>query len=126
MDEEFEKFWKAYPRKVCRKDAFNAFRKITPSDRAVAIEAIEKHKAMWEAEGRDKAFIPHASTWLNGERWHDEIEMPHEKIPEKVIAWWASEQGVMDKGRELGVRARGGESMAEYKSRVVEAARKAA
>lgn len=124
MCEEFENFWKAYPRKVARKDAFNAFKRLTPSDRAVAIEALEKHKAVWEAECRSKEFIPHAATWLNGERFHDEIEMP--SIPEKVVAWWASEQGIMDKGRELGVRPRGGESMAEYKARVVEAARRAA
>lgn len=92
----------------------------------MALEALPKHIRFWEAEGRASSYVPYPASWIRGERWHDEIEMPHEKIPEKVIAWWASEQGIMDKGRELGVRARGGESMPEYKARVVEAARKAA
>jgi len=26
--------------------------------------------------GKDAAYIPHASTWLNGERWLDEDERP--------------------------------------------------
>lgn len=122
----FETFWSMYPRKVARKYASDCWKRLTEQQRLAAVRAIEFHAKAWAAEGRQMAVIPHASTWLNGERWEDEIEMPHERIPEKVVAWWASEQGIMDKGRELGVRARGGESMAEYKARVVEAARKAA
>jgi len=25
-------------------------------------------------EGKDKQYIPHLATWLNGERWEDEVE----------------------------------------------------
>ena len=75
--------------------------------------------------GSGKQFIPHPATWLNGSRWDDEVET-HEQIPDKAVAWWASQEGVLSKGGELGVSAARGESMQEYKARVVEAARRAA
>ena len=70
-------------------------------------------------------YIPHAGSWLHQERWEDELDLS-EQIPEKAVAWWATEQGVMAKGRELGVNPRAGESLVDYKQRVVEGARRAA
>jgi hypothetical protein len=122
----FEEFWKAYPRKVHKRAALLAFLKLTPEEAAAAIRTIGDHVKAWVREGRQRQFIPHPATWLNGGCWEDEIELTEEKPPERAIAWWASDEGVMSKGRELGVNARGGESMVEYKTRVVEAARRAA
>lgn len=126
ISDNFAEFWAKYPRKVARKYASDCWRRLTAEQRAAALKAIEFHARAWEAEGRQQSVIPHASSWLNGWRWEDEIEMPQERIPQAAVAWWASDEGVMSKGRELGVHARGGESMTQYKSRVVEAARKAA
>lgn len=88
------------------------------------MKALPTHIRYWEAQGTTKEFIPYPATWLNGARYEDEIEMP--KPPEQAVAWWASEAGILAKGRELGIHARGGESMNEFKARVVEAARRAA
>ena len=120
----FAEFYQAYPRKMARKEAERAWNRMAPEERERAVAALPNHVRYWEASNTAREFIPYPASWLNGARYDDDIEMP--SVPEKVVAWWASEKGIMDKGRELGVRPRGGESMSEYKARVVEATRKAA
>ena len=68
----FDKFWTEYPRKEKKKNTKEIW--VRKKLDAIAEKIIsdvklrkEKHKA-W-AEG----FIPHASTYLNGERWNDAI-----------------------------------------------------
>ena len=72
----FEKFWNLYLRKVGKDAALKAFKKLTESEMTLAIEKIPLHAASWKK--RDKEHIPHASTWLNGRRWEDEIQTPYE------------------------------------------------
>jgi len=71
---KFDEFWKAYPRKVAKPAALKAFNKISPSDALFAemLAALEWQRLQdqWQKDGG--AFIPHPSTWLNGERWRDE------------------------------------------------------
>jgi len=69
----FFEFWERYPRKVGRAAAIKAWCKLTPDAWAKALEVIDLHTQMWAAEGRGLDTIPHASTWLNGERWEDEV-----------------------------------------------------
>jgi len=68
-----EQFWPAYPRKTARKQAIRAFAKLRPSpvmlERILAGLERQKVSSAW----RDPLFIPHAATWLNGERWLDEV-----------------------------------------------------
>ena len=71
----FEKFWKAYPRKESKIDARKAFMKLKPDDELLdkilsAIEARKQTKA-WQGE---KRFIVLPAGWLRGERWEDEID----------------------------------------------------
>lgn len=70
---EFDQFWQLYPRKVAKKEARKAWAQIGPAERAAAIDCIEAHTRMWWAEGRSSAQLPHAATWLRGERWEDEV-----------------------------------------------------
>lgn len=68
----FDEFWFIYPRKVSKKDARRAW------DRAVKVELPDviysglKRQLEYLAS-RPIEFCPHAATWLNGERWEDEI-----------------------------------------------------
>lgn len=124
-ESDFDRFWAQYPKKVGRFGSVSFWLTLSKSDRAAALGAIARHAEFWARSGRTKQMILDPERWLRGRRWEDEIDFADE-VPTVAVAWWSSEQGVMNKGRELGVRARGGESMAEYKARVVEAARKAA
>lgn len=70
----FEAVWLAYPRKIAKKDAHRAWLKVNPKHHQAIIASIEsaKRSESWrEAGGK---YIPYLSTWLNGERWEDQIE----------------------------------------------------
>lgn len=74
--EGFEQFWKLYPKKKGRKDAVKAWAKLKPNDelRQTLITALGSHclSEDWTKDGG--RYIPNASTWLNGERWTDELK----------------------------------------------------
>lgn len=72
-EDHFEAFWRAYPRRIGKGAARNAFQKaIRKTDletMLTAIEAYVQHKPSWQD-------FCHPSTWLNQERWSDEWETP--------------------------------------------------
>jgi len=83
-DERFEQFWTVYPRKVGKGAARKAFAKIKPSEellkRMVVAVVAQSKTEMWT---KDKGqYIPNPSTWLNQERWEDEIN-PTDTKPTK-------------------------------------------
>ena len=71
-NDHFKKFWEIYPRKTAKANAQRAYlkalKKSTPQCIFASVLAHTKSK-QWQ----DKQYIPHAATWLNGERWEDEI-----------------------------------------------------
>ena len=69
----FDGFWEKYPRKVAKKEAMKAWAKMDAGQRRAAIETIDSHSWVWANEGRGSRTVPHAATWLNGERWEDEV-----------------------------------------------------
>lgn len=120
----FDSFWQQYPRKVAKFMAELAWNKLSTEDQATAMEAIPVHVAYWKAINQEKHFIPHASTWLNQQRFHDEIDMPQPKVAE--VAWWGSEQLILAKGRDMNLEPRPGESIHEFKGRIASKIREAA
>ena len=71
--DKFEEFWKEYPKKVGKREANRAFKKVNVPVETL-LEAIrqQKRSAMWTKEnGR---FIPNPATWLNQGRWEDQVE----------------------------------------------------
>jgi hypothetical protein len=79
----FETFWRAYPRKVGRGLAEEAFAKVGGVgllDRIIpAIEA-QRKAPDWTKDGGQ--FIPHPTTWLNQKRWEDDL-VPSIKRPNR-------------------------------------------
>lgn len=76
--DEFEKFWKTYPRKVGKAEAAKAFTKLLKGGQVDANQltaAAQAHAQAWQQSGTSQEFIPHASTWLNKGRWSDEPEV---------------------------------------------------
>lgn len=73
----FDAFWVEYPRKDGKAAAVKAWPKACKKLEAPRLVAAAKYwTGLWAAAGFEKSFIPHASTWLNGERWNDEPPMP--------------------------------------------------
>lgn len=70
----FEKFWEVYPRKVGKKAALRAYSKLKPDTDTLTniLTAVsEQSKTLWV--NKEPEFIPHPATWLNSERWNDEL-----------------------------------------------------
>ncbi len=72
VEAQFETFWKAYPRREDKGHARTAYTrslKATPAD--VILAAAVRYAA--RRSGEDKKYTALPSTWLNGERWNDEV-----------------------------------------------------
>jgi uncharacterized protein YdaU (DUF1376 family) len=70
-NDQFEMFWKSYPKKTAKESAKKAWIKIKPNDELIA--KITKAVKDQKLSEREQQFIPHAATWLNAKRWEDEI-----------------------------------------------------
>lgn len=65
-------FWEMYPRRLARKEAERAWQRMTREDREAALEALVNWRRVWVTRG-EMQFVPYPATWLNGERWTDEL-----------------------------------------------------
>ena len=73
VEEYFDTFWRAYPRKVGKGDARKKFAKaLTKTSFENIMEALGEVKASAQWQKGDGQFIPHPATWLNQERWEDD------------------------------------------------------
>jgi len=123
----FEEFWKTYPKKVAKAEARKAWTQ-TEKIRPPIEEVIKAVKAASQSEQWTKgsgAFIPHAATWLRGERWEDEHEV---KLPDIVNdkPWHQTWTGIQQKGAELGIKEDSFATPVEFKTAVMRAAMRAA
>ena len=81
--EKFNDFYKSYPRKtakgLARKAWCSAINKAEPDD------IISKASLFASSvDGKDKKFIPHPATWLNQERWDDEIFAQTDEVQDQA------------------------------------------
>lgn len=67
----FDDFWTLYPKRVARKDAVKAWGRLSEAQQVEAITAAASWRRVWA--DKDQQFIPHGATWLNGERFYDEL-----------------------------------------------------
>lgn len=114
---DFEAVWLIYPRKVGKKDAERAWVRLNPDQRFAVTHALPIHVRYWAAAGTSKEFIPHFSTWLNGERWTDELEMPTPK--DEMGEWWKTTSGIQRKALSIGMQPRPGEDWHQLKARIL-------
>lgn len=89
VDEDFEQFWKGYPRREGPNPKHLARRAFLAARRAVDPSVIVRGAAAYAAsvEGvPDRKFIPMAATWLNQRRWEDlapPADVPRPETPEE-------------------------------------------
>lgn len=73
---DFGGWWAAYPRKVAKGSAVKAYAKALRKAPADALQLAVEHFGR-SMVGKDPDYIPHAATWLNGERWLDDYGSAH-------------------------------------------------
>jgi len=112
----FDEFWSAYPRKIAKAVARKAFAKLTEQQQLDACKTIDDHNAYWKAKETELEFIPHPATWLNQERWEDELVIEPKKQKESK-EWMFSNEGIDAKARELGIMGNGYDTYASLKAK---------
>lgn len=71
----FEDFWNHWPRKSDKAPAEKAFAKAIKKARStVIVEACRAYAERCREVEQDPQFIPLATTWLNKERWNDDLD----------------------------------------------------
>ena len=97
----FDTFWKVYPVKKSKQAAQRAFNNIRWGSRKVGIHDLILADIKYRlANDRQwiEGYIPHAATYLNGERWNDSIEaipVKAETLPKdnEQLQAWAGNRG---------------------------------
>lgn len=88
-EEQFEKFYKMYPKKVKKQNVKKWFEKNKPSNELFSsmLSSLEQFRASAEWQKDGGQYIPYPSSWLNQKRWEDEFEIENEKTKKnyKVI-----------------------------------------
>ncbi len=68
----FDQLWEMYPRKIGKAHARKAY--VAASKKIDFFDLLPKLEAYVSTlDGKDKQYMPHLATWLNGERWADEV-----------------------------------------------------
>lgn len=83
----FEQFWDVYPRRVAKKDAQKAWKKVDGASHLHAILAALEWQCRQLSWLKDAgAYIPHPASYLNAARWTDEAPKPPHRPGRRD--WW--------------------------------------
>ena len=101
----FDVFWKSYPKKIGKGAARKSFEKMKCAGKIeVIVQAIEKQRASDQWCKDSGQFIPHPATWLNQERWEDEVKVAvqaRKPVVDKKNAYELTLPRVIESLREL-------------------------
>src|SRR3990167_10469048 len=95
IEAEFSAWWQAWPRKVARGAAARAYRRARKlTDAPTLLAGVGAYTASLEALKANGQFVPeicYPATWLNGERWADEIHAQPEHEAKMIGHYRAGE-----------------------------------
>ncbi len=76
LEEMFDVFYKAYPKKKGKAEALKAFLKLKPDEELLntILRVLEKQKNHEDWVKDKRKYMPYPATYLNKKRWEDEIE----------------------------------------------------
>jgi len=112
----FDEFWSLYPRKIAKATARKAWQRLTAEQQLMAAKAIDTHCQYWKSKETELEFIPHPATWINQERWEDELVIKPKKTKESK-EWMFSNEGIEAKAKELGIMGNGYDTYASLKAK---------
>lgn len=85
-DEQFNRFWDAYPKRVSKGEALKAWAQLKPTRRTVdqMIEALawQVRQTSWREQGGK--WVPYPASWLRAQKWLDE---PFEADRVRARSW---------------------------------------
>ena len=114
----FAQFYALYPRKQGRRAAEKSWDRLTRQEQAEAYQALPNHLEYWKLKQTEKDYIPHPATWINQNRWEDELDMEVKKVKKPELPFYATEELTMQKAREVGITPYAGEAWAALRMRI--------
>lgn len=89
----FENWWQNYPRKVNKKRALEIWQAHGLEAKSETLLAALQNQITNEPQWREAKYIPHPTTYLNGERWNDEIS---ERTGEELSAFESADAALRE------------------------------
>lgn len=80
LDDQFERFWKSYPRRVAKVAAKKVFLRIMKAKDAPELETVIEAALIYAAGIKDIQYCAHPATWLGQQRWLDDKTSEPTKI----------------------------------------------
>jgi len=79
--EDFNKFWNLYPKRIGKAKAIEAWQKIDLNNGLLEeiMAAVKKQSLQDDWLKENGQFVPHPATWLNQNRWEDEIQIKEKR-----------------------------------------------
>ena len=114
----FAVFYGLYPRKMGRKEAERSWKKLTPDQQLECIEAMPNYLKYWRIKETAKDYIPYPATFLNQERWTDELDIEPIQNKKPELPFYATEELTLKKAQEVGVTPYAGEGWQQLRSRI--------
>jgi hypothetical protein len=78
-EDQFEIFWKSYPKRKNKGQAEKSFKKVAPDEQLMEriLTSIERAKKSEQWLKENGQFIPYPATWLSAKGWEDEDVEQH-------------------------------------------------
>ena len=114
----FNDFYSLYPRKMGRKDAERSWNRLTHIQQTECLEAMPNYLKYWKIKETAKDFIPYPATFLNQERWTDEIDIEPIQSKKPELPWYSSEELTKAKAQAVGCPAYAGEGWQQWRARI--------
>lgn len=88
LESDFEKLWKLYPKKIGKKPALAAYKRVmsrkkNPATNRQIQDGIVAYRQLIKSKGTEKQFIKDGSTFFNQESWNDYLEVIKEEQEEQ-------------------------------------------
>ena len=99
-----------------RKDAERSWNRLTPGQQSDCLDAMPNYLKYWKIKETAKDFIPYPTSFLNQERWTDELDI--EPIQKPELPFYATEELTMRKAQEVGITPYAGEGWQALRSRI--------
>lgn len=88
LESDFEKLWKLYPKKIGKKPALAAYKRVmsrkkNPATNRQIQDGIVAYRQLINSKGTEKRFVKDGSTFFNQESWNDYLEIVKEERDEQ-------------------------------------------
>ena len=114
----FNEFYALYPRKMGRKDAERSWNRLTPAQQEECLVAMPNYLKYWKIKETAKDFIPYPATFLNNERWTDDLDLEPIQNKKPELPFYATEELTLKKAQEVGITPYAGEGWPALRQRI--------